>query len=170
MAVCWLEAWRLPRRALCRRQLLAGALPALSNAHRRVDIPSSGIQIRQRVFEKIKEKKSKILKESVMMWTRAWDCGTVTRTLSNGNQTLLTFLTAPRPCAPEVSSPAQYPPSPAAAAATSSSGISVTTTSDVRKVLDTEAAFSSAHLITLVGSMIPFSMRSWYSPTAALKP
>ena len=48
------------------------------------------------------------------------------------------------------------------------SGISHTTTSEVRKILATEQEFSRAQRITLVGSMMPLTMRSWNSPVAAL--
>ena len=55
-------------------------------------------------------------------------------------------------------------PPAAPAAAGSGSGISVTTTSEVKKVLATEAAFSRAHRTTLVGSIIPAFSRSSYTP------
>mmetsp|Transcript_69126 Transcript_69126/g.218680 ORF Transcript_69126/g.218680 Transcript_69126/m.218680 type:complete len:332 (+) Transcript_69126:130-1125(+) len=51
-----------------------------------------------------------------------------------------------------------------------SSGISTTTTSEVRNVLATDPAFSSAQRMTLVGSMMPASMRLQSSPVAALYP
>jgi len=50
----------------------------------------------------------------------------------------------------------------------SASGISHTTTSEVRKILATETEFSRQQRITLVGSMMPLTMRSWNSPVAAL--
>ena len=56
----------------------------------------------------------------------------------------------------------------APATAASGSGISHTTTSEVRKIFATEHEFSSAQRITLVGSMMPFSMRSSKLPVAAL--
>ena len=56
---------------------------------------------------------------------------------------------------------------PAAAPCASGSGISVTTTSDVKKVLATEAAFSKAHRTTFVGSMIPAFKRSSYTPVGS---
>ena len=55
-------------------------------------------------------------------------------------------------------------PPAAPAPAASGSGISVTTTSDVKKVLATDAAFSSAHRTTLVGSIMPALSRSSYTP------
>lgn len=60
-------------------------------------------------------------------------------------------------------------PPGAAAPCGSGSGISVTTTSDVKKVLATDAAFSKAHRTTLVGSMIPAFRRSSYTPGKAAR-
>mmetsp|Transcript_6390 Transcript_6390/g.27213 ORF Transcript_6390/g.27213 Transcript_6390/m.27213 type:complete len:344 (+) Transcript_6390:197-1228(+) len=52
----------------------------------------------------------------------------------------------------------------------SASGISHTTTSEVRKIFATEHEFSSAHLITFVGSMMPLTIKSSKLPVAALYP
>ncbi len=62
------------------------------------------------------------------------------------------------------------PPSNPAGIFGSFSGTSVSVASVSSKTLATETAFSSAIRTTLVGSMIPASIRSTYSPRAASKP
>ena len=56
------------------------------------------------------------------------------------------------------------------ATATSASGISHTTTSEVRNTFATDTEFSRQQRITLVGSMMPRAMRSTNSPLLASNP
>src|ERR1035437_4086616 len=62
------------------------------------------------------------------------------------------------------------PPPPGAAGALSFSGFSAITASVVRNRPAMDAAFCSADLVTLAGSMIPAAKRSTYSPVAASRP
>ena len=59
-------------------------------------------------------------------------------------------------------------PWPSAAASSLSSGFSTTRVSVVSSMPAIEAAFCTADLVTLTGSMMPWAIRSPYSPVAAL--